>query len=136
MEEGYRKVLRAKIHRATITHADVQYEGSISIPPELLAATDIRPYEAVQLWNVTSGTRLETYAITGKEGSRDICVNGAAAHLMRPGEVIIIAAFAWIPEERLESFEPKVVFMDEQNRIKELRREVAGPDLPLGIRAG
>lgn len=125
-----RRVLRSKIHRATITQADVAYEGSVTIPPELLEAADIREYEAVNLWNVTSGTRLETYAITGVPGSRDICVNGAAAHLMRPGETVIIACFTFLTDQQLADFKPKLVFVDEHNRIKELRDEVPGPHTP------
>ena len=125
--EGLRKVLRSKIHRATITHADLEYEGSISIPPELLKAADMAEFEAVWLWNVTTGTRLETYTIKGEPGSTDICVNGAAAHLMKPGEVIIIAAFTWVSGEKVSNVEPRVVFVDSKNRIKEARAEVAGP---------
>jgi aspartate 1-decarboxylase len=127
--EGLRKVLRSKIHRATITHADLAYEGSITLAPELLEAADIREFEAVCLWNVTSGTRLETYAILGEPGSTDVCVNGAAAHLMKPGDLIIIACFTWMPESALEGYQPKVVFVDEKNRIKEKRKEIPGPKL-------
>lgn len=122
-----RKVLRSKIHRATVTHADVHYEGSITIAPELLAAADIREYEAVSVWNVTSGARLETYAITGEPGSTDLCINGAAAHLVRPGDIVIIACFSWLDARALEQFKPKLVFVDERNRIKEHRAEMPGP---------
>ena len=130
-----RKVLRSKIHRATVTHADVHYEGSVTIPPELLVAADIREYEAVSIWNVTSGTRLETYAITGVPGSQDICINGAAAHLMRPGDLVIIACFGWMDSDALSGYKPKLVFVDEQNRVKELRAEVAGPQTKVPLRA-
>jgi aspartate 1-decarboxylase len=122
---SYRKMLGSKIHRATITHANVDYEGSVTLPPELLKAADILPNEAVHIWNVTSGTRLETYAIAGVPGSRDICINGAAAHLMKPGDVVIIARFTHVPEEQCALFQPKVVFVDESNRIKEQRAEVS-----------
>ena len=91
-----RKVLRSKIHRATVTHADLDYEGSVTIPPELLTASNIAEYEAVSVWNVTRGTRFETYAITGLPNSTDVCVNGAAAHLVEPGDTVIIACFGWI----------------------------------------
>jgi aspartate 1-decarboxylase len=122
-----RKVLYSKIHRATVTQADLEYEGSVTLPPDLLEASGIAEFEAVNIWNVTAGTRLETYALRGLEGSRDICVNGAAAHLVSPGDMVIIASFQHIEEERLPGYEPKVVFVDEQNRIKELRKEVPGP---------
>lgn len=77
-------MLKSKIHRACVTQADLDYEGSITISPELLKAANILPYEAVNVWNITAGTRFETYAITGEKGSTDICVNGAAAHLVTP----------------------------------------------------
>lgn len=122
-----RKVLRSKIHRATVTHADLDYEGSVTIPPELLAASDIAEYEAVSVWNVTRGTRFETYAITGLPNSTDICVNGAAAHLVTPGDVVIIACFGWIPEHEINDHKPKLVFVDRNNRMQATRAEVAGP---------
>ena len=126
----YRKFLRSKIHRATVTQADLDYEGSLTIPPDLLRASDIAPFEAVQVWNVTRGTRLETYAITGEEGSRDICANGAAAHLIRPGDLIIIATFAFVPttgSAEIEAVRPKVVFVDAENRIQFMGAEIPGP---------
>ncbi|MCB0353510.1 MAG: aspartate 1-decarboxylase [Bdellovibrionales bacterium] len=126
-----RKLLRAKIHRATITQADLHYEGSITIPPSLLEASGILEYEAVNVWNVTSGTRFETYAITGRREG-EICVNGAAAHLVTPGDLVIVAAFSYFTEKGLLNFKPKLVFVDENNRVKELRSEVPGPDLSPG----
>jgi len=123
----YRKMLRAKIHRATITHADLEYEGSITIPPDLMEAGDFLPSEAVCVWNVTRGTRFETYTIEGDPESRNICVNGAAAHLVKPGDLVIIAAFTMLPEDVARDYEPKVVFVDENNHIKYLRKEIAGP---------
>src|SRR5947209_15119169 len=88
-----RFMLKSKIHRATVTHADVDYEGSVTLDPRLLEAADILPYEKVHVWNVTRGTRLETYAIPGEAGSGVVCINGAAAHLARPGDLVIIATF-------------------------------------------
>ncbi len=123
----YRKMMRAKIHRAVVTQADVNYEGSITLPPELLQATDIKEYEAVHVWNVTRGTRFETYAISGLLNSTDVCINGAAAHLVVPGDEVIIASFCDIDEEALQMFEPKVVFVDENNRQRPIKREIAGP---------
>jgi len=122
-----RKMMRAKIHRATVTQADVEYEGSITIDKNLMDATDLIPNEAVCVWNATRGTRFETYALEGPPGSGVICVNGAAAHLVDPGDLVIIAAFTWMDEDEARKYEPKVVFVDEKNRIRAKRSEVAGP---------
>lgn len=119
-------MLKSKIHRACVTQADLEYEGSITISPELLKAANILPYEAVNVWNITSGTRFETYAITGEKGSTDICVNGAAAHLVTPGDLVIIASFTQILEEECAALVPTVVFVDQFNRLKEIRPEVVG----------
>jgi len=129
-----RKMLRAKIHRATVTQANVDYEGSITIDRRLMDATDLLPNEAVCVWNVTSGTRLETYAVEGPADSGVVCVNGAAAHLVRPGDLVIIAAYTWMDEAAARRHEPKVVFVDDHNRIKHLRPEVPGP-VPGPMRA-
>lgn len=120
-------MLRAKIHRATVTDADLHYEGSLTLPPELMEAADIKEYEAIQVWNVTRGTRFETYVITGERGSAAICVNGAAAHLASPGDLIIIAAFASVPESMVDACRPTVVFVDESNRAVRIAVEVPGP---------
>jgi len=124
-----RKFLRSKIHRATVTQADLHYEGSLTLPPDLLLAAGISPFESVHVWNVTRGTRLETYAIVGEPGSNDVCINGAAAHLVKPGDIVIVATFGFIqetgPEIRVP--EPKVVFVDGDNRITYTGREIAGP---------
>ena len=125
-----RKFLRAKIHRATVTQADLNYEGSVTIPPELLEASGISEYEAVNVWNVTKGTRFETYAICGQAESGNICINGAAAHLVNIGDIIIIACFSFMTEKELEGFKPKLVFVDSNNKLKELRKEVPGPQTP------
>jgi aspartate 1-decarboxylase len=120
-------MLRAKIHRAIVTEADLHYEGSLTIPPELMAAVDLKEYEAIHVWNVTRGTRFETYAITGEENSGAICVNGAAAHLSGPGDIIIIAAFASVPESMVDSFRPTVAFVDQANRLQRIGVETPGP---------
>jgi aspartate 1-decarboxylase len=120
-------MLRAKIHRATVTEADLHYEGSLTIPPELMDAVDIKEYEAVHVWNVNRGTRFETYAITGERNSGAICVNGAAAHLAGPGDVIIIAAFASVPESMVDAFRPTVAFVDAKNTIQRIGIEIPGP---------
>ena len=123
-----RKVLHAKIHGATVTHADLRYEGSITIPPSLLKASNMAPFEAVNVWDVTNGSRFETYIIAGKEEGV-ISVNGAAARLVQPGDNVIVASFSHIPEQSLEGYEPTVVFVDENNSIKSVRQEIAGPAL-------
>lgn len=120
-------MLRAKIHRATVTEADLHYEGSLTIPPELMEAVDIKEYEAIHVWNVNRGTRFETYAITGERESGAICVNGAAAHLAGPGDIIIIASFANVPESMVDAFRPTVAFVDEKNRLERIGIEVPGP---------
>jgi aspartate 1-decarboxylase len=121
-----RRMLKSKIHRATVTDADLHYEGSLSIDKTLMVEADIRPFEEVHVWNVTRGTRLTTYAIEAPEGSGTICVNGAAAHLASKGELIIIATFcdmAYVTE----GYAPVVVRVDGDNRFVERRGEIAGP---------
>ena len=127
MNGKYRKLLAAKIHRATVTAADVDYEGSVTIPPELLEAAGIHPYESIHVWNTTRGTRLETYAIAGLHGSDDICANGAAAHLIRPGDRVILSAFTFVSEEVVKTHRPKLIFVNESNRITRSGPEVPGP---------
>src|SRR5215470_12533545 len=89
-----RSMLKSKIHRATVTHADVDYEGSLTLDADLLEAADILPFEEVHVWNVTRGTRFQTYAMVGERRSGVVCVNGAAAHLAVPGDLIIVATYA------------------------------------------
>lgn len=111
----FRKVLKSKIHRATITDANLQYEGSITIDKELLKKADIKPYEFVDIWNVTNGSRFETYVIEGDSGSRDICVNGAAARMVAKNDLIIIASHTYMTDEIFENYDPKLVFVDNKN---------------------
>jgi aspartate 1-decarboxylase len=118
-----RQMLNSKIHRATITDADINYEGSITLPPELIQKAQMYPMESVHIWNVTAGTRFQTYIIEGLPGSNDICVNGAAARLVSPGDKIIIASFIMVPETQCQNHQPVVVFVDDFNQIKELRPE-------------
>lgn len=124
-----RQLFRSKIHRATITQADLHYEGSLTIDEELLEAADILEFEAVHVWNVTRGSRLMTYAIKGERGSGVMCMNGAAAHLNKPGDLIIVATFADYEEAEARAHVPNVVFVDENNRIKHKGPELAGPAL-------
>ena len=121
-------LFKSKIHRATVTHADLEYEGSVSISGELMDAAEILEHEKVHIWNVTRGTRLETYALRGDDDSGIICINGAAAHLMNPGDKVIIATFAEVPQAEAASWVPTVVLVDEENRaIDPQYKELAGP---------
>ena len=117
----YRTFLFAKIHRATVTAANVHYVGSITIDCELLAASGIRPYERVQVVDVDNGERLETYAIAGPAGSGAIELNGAAARLVSIGDKVIIMAYAMVAEPLPESWSPVVLIMGEGNRVAEVR---------------
>ncbi len=124
-----RSLFKSKIHRATVTDADLAYEGSVTVDAALLRAADILPYERVHIWDVTNGSRLETYALEGETGSGVICVNGAAAHHVRPGDVVIIATFAE-PENEAEAraWRPTVVRVDAANRpLPGSRAERPGP---------
>jgi aspartate 1-decarboxylase len=109
-----RMMLKSKIHRATVTDANLDYEGSISIDRQLMRAADILPYEQVHVVNVTNGERLVTYAIEGGDG--EICINGAAAHKARPGDTVIIITYVNVDAERASSLQPTVVNVDARNR--------------------
>ena len=111
-----RRVLKSKIHRVTVTEADVNYEGSVTIDSALMDAADILPWEEVFLWNVTNGERLTTYAIPAPPHSGTICINGAGAHKARKGDVIIIATYTSMEDADLKHYEPRKVFVDAQNR--------------------
>jgi aspartate 1-decarboxylase len=127
-----RTLFKSKIHRATVTQADLDYEGSVTIDAALMGAANILPYEKVAIWNRTNGARLETYALEGPAGSGVICVNGAAAHLARPGDIVIIATFAEAADEaEARAWKPTVVHVDAQNRILPLDGEVPGPERRL-----
>src|SRR5205823_3680944 len=113
-EAGFmrRSMLKSKIHRATVTHADVDYEGSLTLDADLLDAADILPFEEVHVWNVTRGTRFRTYAIVGERGSGVVCVNGAAAHLAQPGDLVIVATFAELDDVAARRHRPKVLLVN------------------------
>ncbi len=128
-----RIMFKSKIHRATVTHADLNYEGSVTIDEVLMKAADILPYEKVAIWNATNGSRLETYALAGEADSGVICVNGAAARHCHPGDVVILATFAEaVDESEAKDWKPTVVRVDGSNRIVTdgPRSEVAGPGRP------
>ena len=127
-----RSLLKSKLHRATVTQADVDYEGSLTLDRNLLEAADILPYEDVHVWNVTRGTRFRTYAMEGDAGSGVVCVNGAAAHLASPGDVIIVATYVLLDDERARHYRPRIVLLSPNNRIKDATyTEVAGPRRPF-----
>lgn len=123
-----RTLFKSKIHRVTVTHADLDYEGSVTIDRDLMIAADIVPHEQVHIWNVTRGSRLVTYALEGPSGSGEVCVNGAAAHHARPGDLVIIATFAEMDAEEAAAHRPKVVIVDERNRVVDAQaEEIPGP---------
>jgi aspartate 1-decarboxylase len=113
------KVLKSKLHLATVTQADLHYHGSLTIDPELMEAVGLYPYEAILVSNVATGQRAETYALPGVPGSGDIGLNGAMARLGAPGDRVIVMAFADLTPDELEGFRPKVVALDDRNRIVE-----------------
>jgi aspartate 1-decarboxylase len=121
-----RRMFKSKIHRGTVTHADLHYEGSFSIDKDLMAAADILPYEEVHVWNISNGARLTTYAIEAPAGSGVLCANGAAAHHINVGDLVIIATFASMARVPV-GYAPIVVRVDKRNRIAGLEAEVAGP---------
>lgn len=112
-------MFKGKIHRATVTEANLNYVGSITIDKTLLEASGILPGERVQIVNNNNGERLETYVIEGEKDSGMICLNGAAARRVQPGDSVIIIAYCWLEQEEAKTFEPNVVFVDENNRIVE-----------------
>jgi aspartate 1-decarboxylase len=112
-------LLKCKIHRATVTDADLNYEGSISIDPKLVEAAGLREFEKVEIYNCNNGQRFATYVIFGKDG--EICLNGAAARLVHRGDLVIIAAYASMDEKEAVTHKPKLVFVDENNRMKQIK---------------
>lgn len=124
-------MFKSKIHRATVTHADLHYVGSVTVDLDLLDAADILPGELVSIVDVTNGARLETYTIAGERGSGVIGINGAAAHLVHVGDVVILITYAEMTTEEAKSYQPKVVHVDRTNKIVQL-----GSDPAEGITPG
>ncbi len=116
-----RTFLRAKIHRATVTAADLNYVGSVTLDANLMAAADLDHMERVEIWDVTSGSRVTTYAMRGGVGTGEVTINGAAAHHIRPGDVVIIAAYAHLDRSELAEHRARVVLVDAANRVTEVR---------------
>ena len=123
----YRTMLKSKIHRATVTQADLHYVGSITIDADLMDAADLLPGEQVAVVDVTNGARLETYVIEGSRGSGVIGINGAAAHLVHSGDLIIVISYAVLPDAEAKAYQPKVVFVDVTNHIVHRGSDAAHP---------
>lgn len=111
-------MLKSKLHRATVTQADLDYEGSITIDRDLMDQAGLLLYEQVDVLDITNGNRLTTYVIEGERGSGEICINGAAAHLVNKGDLVIICAYTGLDESELKSFKPKILLLDSQNKVK------------------
>ncbi len=124
-----RTMLKSKIHRATVTHADLHYVGSLTVDRNLMDAADLLPGEQVAVVDVTNGARLETYVIEGERGSGVIGINGAAAHLVHEGDLVIVISYAQFDDAAARAWEPRVVHVDERNRIEALGDDAAAvPD--------
>lgn len=117
-------MLKAKLHRVTVTHSELEYEGSCAIDAHLLETAGIREYEQIEIYNVTNGERFTTYAILAEENSGVISVNGAAAHKANPGDIVIICAYVGLSQQELATFKPKLVYVDENNRITQTRNTI------------
>jgi len=117
-------LLKAKLHRACVTHAELDYEGSCAIDENLLEAAGIREYEQIQIYNIANGERFVTYAIRAEAGSRIISVNGAAAHKASPGDRLIICTYATLNQQELVTFKPSLVYLDEQNHVTHSRNSI------------
>ena len=111
------KLLKSKIHRAVVTDANLDYEGSIAIDSDLMKAANIQNYEKVHVLDITNGARLETYVIPDAPGSKSICINGAAAHLVSRGDLVIVAAYCNVSEDEAKSFQPTIVHVDNKNNV-------------------
>lgn len=134
-----RTMLKSKIHRATVTHADLHYVGSLTVDRDLLDAADILPNEQIAIVDVTNGARLETYVIEGERGTGVIGVNGAAAHLIHPGDTVIIISYASVNDDDAGTWTPSIVHVDSDNRIIEIGTDAAAPTMhterpPLAVR--
>ena len=114
-----RIMFKSKIHRATVTGANLNYEGSLTVDADLLKAAEILPYEQIHVWDVTNGARLVTYALPGPRGSGQVCVNGAGAHLIKPGDTVIVATYTLMSGRKAKKYEPTVVFVDEANKMRD-----------------
>ncbi len=119
-----RTILKSKIHRATVTDADLHYEGSITLDRDLMDAADLLPYELVHVLDINNGNRLQTYVIEGGRGSGEVCINGAAARLVSPGDLVIVLGYATVDDEEARGQRPRLVYVDEKNRIEHVEPAV------------
>ena len=124
-----RTMLKSKIHRATVTDANLHYEGSVTVDPVLMEAADLLPFEQVHLLDIDNGARLQTYVIKGERGSQEVCVNGAAAHLIHRGDTLIIVSYDTLSEDEAKRHEPKLVYVDESNEIVRKGHAIETPAL-------
>ena len=127
----HRTMLKSKLHRATVTHSELDYEGSCAIDEDLLDAANIREYEQIQIYNIANGERFTTYAIRAERGSGVISVNGAAAHLASPGDLVIIATYAEYTELELARYAPQLVYIAPGNRIADQRHAIPVQSSPV-----
>ncbi len=116
-------MFKSKIHRATVTEANIDYEGSLTIDQDLLDAADMLAWEQVHVWDIDNGARLVTYILPGPRGSGVVCINGAAAHLVKPGHKVILATYAQLDEREARTHKPKVILVDDDNRIRKTYHE-------------
>ncbi len=123
-----RSMLKSKIHRAHVTGADLDYEGSITLDPMLMETADLLPFELVHVLDITNGARLETYVIEGERGKGEVVMNGAAAHLIHKGDLVIVLAYASMSDGEARSFQPKLVYVDEENRIDHVGGAAVEPE--------
>ena len=128
MEHVLRFMLKSKIHRATVTDADVHYEGSITVDRRLMDLADLVPYEQVNVWDLENGNRLVTYVIEGAPDSGEVCINGAAARLVHKGDRVIISSFVSVPEPEASRYHPRIVFVDELNRPEMIEDHLTADD--------
>jgi len=131
-----RMMLKSKIHRATVTQADLHYVGSVTVDADLMAAADLFVGEQVTIVDITNGSRLTTYVIAGERGNGMLGINGAAAHLVHPGDLVILIAYGMMDETEAAAFEPRIVFVDEKNRVLELGSDPAHPPDGFGLTSG
>ncbi|MCW0214171.1 MAG: aspartate 1-decarboxylase [Pseudonocardia sp.] len=132
----YRTMMTSKIHRATVTQADLHYVGSVTVDRDLMEAADLLEGEKVAIVDITNGARLETYVIPGERGSGVIGINGAAAHLVHPGDLVILIAYGQLDDAELLTYSPRVVFVDEHNRVVELGNDPAHAPEGSGLLSG
>ncbi len=130
----YISILKSKIHRARVTHADLHYEGSCSLDTDLIQAAGLTVHEHIHVWNITRGSRLETYVIPAPAGSGIVQMNGAAAHHTKKGDLVIITSFGHVPTAEIKKHKPKIVFVDKKNKITRTTNKSGTPGEKLPIR--